>query len=59
MEGLSKMQALKREMIGNPRRGAYSEERKRRLAVQEGSTALVCSLLPAIEPLVSVSLLTD
>ena len=46
-------QALEEERLG-PRREAYSDERCMRLAVQEGATALVCSLLPAIEPVVLV-----
>ena len=44
-------QALEEERLG-PRREAYSDDRSMRLAVQEGATALVCSLMPAIEPVV-------
>lgn len=44
-------QALEEERLG-PRREPYSDERNMRLAVQEGATALACSLLPAIEPVV-------
>ena len=45
------LQALEEERLG-PRREAYSDDRSMRLAVQEGATALVCSLMPAIEPVV-------
>ena len=44
-------QALEEERLG-PRREPYSDDRSMRLAVQEGATALVCSLMPAIEPVV-------
>ena len=49
------LQALEEDRLGPQRRGTYSTERQRRLAVQEGATALVCTLMPAIEPVVSVS----
>jgi hypothetical protein len=49
----ARAQALEEERLG-PRREPYSDERNLRLAVQEGATALVCSLLPAIEPVVLV-----
>jgi hypothetical protein len=42
-------QALEEERLG-PRRQPYSDERQKRLAVQEAATALVCTLMPAIEP---------
>ncbi|KAK9823015.1 hypothetical protein WJX81_007049 [Elliptochloris bilobata] len=48
-------QALEEERLG-PRREPYSDDRSMRLAVQEGATALVCSLLPAIEPVVLVTI---
>ena len=47
------VQALEEERLG-PRRPPYSDERNRRLAVQEGATALVCTLLPAVEPVTLV-----
>ena len=47
------MQALEEERLG-ARRQPYSDERNRRLAVQEAATALVCTLLPAIEPVTLV-----
>ena len=46
-------QALEEERLG-PRREPYSDERQKRLAVQEAATALVCTLMPAIEPLTLV-----
>ena len=46
-------QALEEERLG-PRREPYSGERQKRLAVQEAATALICTLLPAIEPLTLV-----
>ena len=46
-------QALEEERLG-PRRQPYSDERQKRLAVQEAATALVCTLMPAIEPVTMV-----
>ena len=46
-------QALEEERLG-PRREPYSDERQKRLAVQEAATALLCTLMPAIEPLTLV-----
>ena len=46
-------QALEEERLG-PRREPYSGERQKRLAVQEAATALMCTLMPAIEPLTLV-----
>ncbi|KAK9821639.1 hypothetical protein WJX74_002762 [Apatococcus lobatus] len=48
-------QALYQEMNG-PESSAFSPERSRRLAVQEAATALVCTLMPAIEPVTLVSI---
>lgn len=45
------MTALTWERLG-PERPPYSGERQRRIAVQEAATALMCTLLPAIEPVV-------
>ncbi len=50
---MSRAQALEEERLG-PRREPYSDERQKRLAVQEAATALVCTLMPAIEPLTLV-----
>lgn len=47
-------QALEWERVG-PQRPAPSPERRRRIAVQEGATALVATLLPAIEPVRAAS----
>ena len=41
--------ALEEDQLG-PRRPPYSDARQKRLAVQEGATALICTLMPAIEP---------
>ena len=49
---LKSLQALEEERLG-PRRRPYSDERQRRLAVQEAATALACTLLPAIEPVLT------
>ena len=46
-------QALEEERLG-PRRPSYSDERQKRLAVQEAATALICTLMPAIEPVTIV-----
>lgn len=42
-------QALEWERMG-PKVATPSPERRQRLAVQEGATALIATLLPAIEP---------
>ena len=47
------LQALEEEQLG-PRREPYSDERQKRLAVQEAATALICTLMPAIEPVTLV-----
>jgi hypothetical protein len=47
------LQALEEERLG-PRRDPYSDERQKRLAVQEAATALICTLMPAIEPVTLV-----
>ena len=52
---LNALQALYQEMNG-PESSAFSPERSRRLAVQEAATALVCTLMPAIEPVTLVSI---
>lgn len=49
MKSMFPDQALEEERLG-PRRQPYSGERQKRLAVQEAATALVCTLMPAIEP---------
>ncbi|KAK9816556.1 hypothetical protein WJX72_001883 [[Myrmecia] bisecta] len=49
------VQALDYERLG-PKRRPYSDKRRKRLAVQEGATALVCALLPAIEPIDHVTI---
>ncbi|KAI8110063.1 hypothetical protein M9435_001743 [Picochlorum sp. BPE23] len=49
------MKALEIERLG-PERGRYSDTARRRLAVMEASTALLCTLLPAIEPIVLVTI---
>jgi hypothetical protein len=46
-------QALEEERLG-ARQEPYSDERQRRLAVQEAATALICTLMPAIEPVTLV-----
>lgn len=46
---LELLQALEWERVG-PQGPQPSPERRRRVAVQEGATALVATLLPAIEP---------
>ena len=51
----SALQALQEDAWG-PRRDFHSPDRQRRIAVQEGATALVCTLLPAIEPLTYVTI---
>ncbi|CAL8467515.1 g7053 [Coccomyxa elongata] len=47
--------ALEEERLG-PRRQPYSGERQKRLAVQEAATALICTLMPAIEPVSMVTI---
>ena len=47
------LQALEEERLG-PRREPYSDERQKRLAVQEAAIALICTLMPAIEPVTLV-----
>ena len=49
------MAALEFERLG-PERAPYSGAARRRLAVQEAATALACTLLPAIEPVVQVTI---
>lgn len=48
-------QALQADRLG-PDKSPYSPARQKRLAVQEAATALVCTLLPAIEPVVHVTI---
>ena len=48
------MQALEEERLG-ARREPYSDDRQKRLAVQEAATALICTLMPSIEPVTLVS----
>ena len=50
------MQALEDERLGPRKPGVQSYERRKRLAVQEAATALACTLMPAIEPVISVRL---
>ncbi|KAL3160769.1 hypothetical protein ABBQ38_009182 [Trebouxia sp. C0009 RCD-2024] len=47
--------ALQYDRLG-PDRAPYSAGRQKRLAVQEAATALVCTMLPAIEPVVHVTI---
>ena len=49
------LQALQFDRLG-PDRSPYSLGRQKRLAVQEAATALVCTMLPAIEPVVHVTI---
>ena len=49
------LQALQFDRLG-PDRSPYSIGRQKRLAVQEAATALVCTMLPAIEPVVHVTI---
>lgn len=49
------LQALEEDRLG-PRRQPYSGERQRRLAVLEAATSLICTLMPAIEPVSLVSM---
>lgn len=48
-------QALQFDRLG-PDRSPYSIGRQKRLAVQEAATALVCTMLPVIEPVVHVTI---
>ena len=45
------MKALEIERLG-PERSRYSDKARKRLAIMEAATALTCTLLPAIEPVV-------
>lgn len=49
------MKALENERLG-PVRTKYGIEARRRLAVMEAATSLLCTLLPAIEPVISVTI---
>lgn len=49
------MKALEIERLG-PERSRYSDKARKRLAIMEASTALLCTLLPAIEPVVLVTI---
>ena len=49
------MKALENERLG-PVRTSYGEKARQRLSVMEGATALLCTLLPAIEPVTSVTI---
>jgi len=49
-------EALDLERLG-PKRRQYGEVMRRRMAVQEAATGLVCTLLPAIEPVLSISII--
>ena len=49
------MIALENERLG-PVRTTYSDVARGRLAVMEGATALLCTLLPAIEPVQTVTI---
>lgn len=49
------MKALENERLG-PVRTTYSDVARQRLAVMEGATALLCTLLPAIEPVANVTI---
>lgn len=53
---LVRVQALEDERLGPRKPGVQSPERRMRLAVQEAATSLACTLMPSIEPVVSVSL---
>ena len=48
------LQALENDRLGPKKRGLIPKERLQRIAIQEGATALVCCLMPAIEPLTYV-----
>lgn len=50
------MQALDHERLGPKQVVPFSEARQRRVAVQEAATALTCTLLPAIEPVMHVTI---
>ncbi|DBA94610.1 hypothetical protein WJX77_012597 [Trebouxia sp. C0004] len=47
--------ALQYDRLGHDR-SPYSAARQKRLAVQEAATALVCTILPAIEPVILVTI---
>jgi hypothetical protein len=47
-------QAMEYERLG-PERPRYSDVARRRIAGMEAATALTCTLLPAIEPVLTVS----
>ena len=47
-------QALDQERLG-PERAPFGEAARRRVAVMEAATALTCTLLPAIEPVMKAS----
>ena len=49
------MKALENERLG-PLRSRYSDKARHRLAVMEAATALLCTLLPSIEPVMSVTI---
>lgn len=49
------MKALENERLG-PERSRYGEPARKRLAVMEGATSLLCTLLPAIEPVTQVTI---
>ena len=49
------MQALENERLG-PERSRYSDKARKRLAVMEAATSLLCTLLPSIEPVVQVTI---
>lgn len=49
------MKALENERLG-PQRSKYSDKARKRLAVMEAATSLMCTLLPAIEPVVQVTI---
>ena len=44
------------DKLGPEIKQPYTLPRQRRLAVQEASTALVCTMMPAIEPVAAVSI---
>jgi len=50
------LRALDLERLG-PTRETQDVERRRRMAVQEAATSITCTLMPTIEPVVSVSII--
>ncbi|GAB4816210.1 hypothetical protein N2152v2_003256 [Parachlorella kessleri] len=49
------LKALEQERLG-PQRAPFSKAARRRVAIMEAATAIACTLLPAIEPVVQVTI---